>query len=182
MLLPSVVPPLFLFAINYRGKAGQVECKMRSRRDIEDTKKGLVNRQVLLGSGGWIRTNDLRVMSPTSYLCSTPHSVIPYWKSCAKVRLFCDMDKFFFLEGAQLTIQTIGIKCLRVAFNIKEKGLSVGKKAFLILNIVKFTSRHACCSSLSRKIIVVNCPSINHNIFPANLRGLEECRIGWCRT
>ena len=26
------------------------------------------------GSGGWIRTNDLRVMSPTSYLCSTPHS------------------------------------------------------------------------------------------------------------
>ena len=30
-----------------------------------------------LGSGGWIRTNDLRVMSPTSYLCSTPHSVIP---------------------------------------------------------------------------------------------------------
>ncbi len=24
-------------------------------------------------SGGWIRTNDLRVMSPTSYLCSTPH-------------------------------------------------------------------------------------------------------------
>jgi hypothetical protein len=24
------------------------------------------------GSGGWIRTNDLRVMSPTSYHCSTP--------------------------------------------------------------------------------------------------------------
>ena len=24
-------------------------------------------------SGGWIRTNDLRVMSPTSYRCSTPH-------------------------------------------------------------------------------------------------------------
>jgi hypothetical protein len=23
-------------------------------------------------SGGWIRTNDLRVMSPTSYHCSTP--------------------------------------------------------------------------------------------------------------
>ena len=25
-----------------------------------------------LGSGGWIRTNDLRVMSPTSFHCSTP--------------------------------------------------------------------------------------------------------------
>ena len=25
-----------------------------------------------LGCGGWIRTNDLRVMSPTSYHCSTP--------------------------------------------------------------------------------------------------------------
>ena len=26
-----------------------------------------------LSSGEWIRTTDLRVMSPTSYLCSTPH-------------------------------------------------------------------------------------------------------------
>jgi hypothetical protein len=25
-----------------------------------------------LSSGGWIRTNDFWVMSPTSYLCSTP--------------------------------------------------------------------------------------------------------------
>ena len=46
-----------------------------------------------VGSGGWIRTNDLRVMSPTSYLCSTPHSVIPLWKSAAKLLLFCDMAK-----------------------------------------------------------------------------------------
>ena len=29
-----------------------------------------------LGSGGRIRTDDLRVMSPTSYHCSTPHSLI----------------------------------------------------------------------------------------------------------
>ena len=28
------------------------------------------------GSGGWIRTNDLRVMSPTSYHCSTPRCVL----------------------------------------------------------------------------------------------------------
>ena len=27
---------------------------------------------IQLGSGGWIRTNDLRVMSPTSFHCSTP--------------------------------------------------------------------------------------------------------------
>jgi hypothetical protein len=26
-----------------------------------------------IGSGGWTRTNDLRVMSPTSCHCSTPH-------------------------------------------------------------------------------------------------------------
>ena len=48
---------------------------------------------LLVGSGGWIRTNDLRVMSPTSYLCSTPHSVISLWKSAAKLLLFCDMAK-----------------------------------------------------------------------------------------
>ncbi len=27
----------------------------------------------LISSGGGIRTHDLRVMSPTSYHCSTPH-------------------------------------------------------------------------------------------------------------
>jgi hypothetical protein len=27
-------------------------------------------------SGEWIRTTDLRVMSPTSYLCSTPHRLL----------------------------------------------------------------------------------------------------------
>ena len=29
-------------------------------------------------SGDWIRTNDLRVMSPTSYHCSTPHQSANY--------------------------------------------------------------------------------------------------------
>ena len=29
-----------------------------------------------LSSGEWIRTTDLRVMSPTSYLCSTPHRLL----------------------------------------------------------------------------------------------------------
>ena len=30
------------------------------------------------GSGGWIRTNDLRVMSPTSCHCSTPRQYFEY--------------------------------------------------------------------------------------------------------
>jgi hypothetical protein len=31
-----------------------------------------------LSSGEWIRTTDLRVMSPTSYRCSTPHREVEY--------------------------------------------------------------------------------------------------------
>ena len=31
---------------------------------------------LFFGSGSWIRTNGLRVMSPTSYLCSTPQRTI----------------------------------------------------------------------------------------------------------
>ena len=44
------------------------------------------------GSGGRIRTSDLRVMSPTSCLCSTPHRAknlgkqkISFPKSAAKI-------------------------------------------------------------------------------------------------
>ena len=33
----------------------------------------LLVKQAKKSSGDWIRTNDLRVMSPTSCLCSTPH-------------------------------------------------------------------------------------------------------------
>ena len=60
------------------------------------------------GSGGRIRTDDLRVMSPTSYHCSTPHSLKLKFenlklkilsslvsKSGAKVRTFPEMTKFF---------------------------------------------------------------------------------------
>ena len=38
-------------------------------------KNGHFRRNVLFCSGGRIRTSDLRVMSPTSCLCSTPHRV-----------------------------------------------------------------------------------------------------------
>ena len=51
---------------------------MKSRKDSYHNKKS--RTCVLLtfdfGSGGRIRTDDLRVMSPTSYHCSTPHSLI----------------------------------------------------------------------------------------------------------
>ena len=40
-----------------------------------------------VGSGERIRTNDLRVMSPTSYHCSTPHSLI--------VEIGCKITKIF---------------------------------------------------------------------------------------
>ena len=50
---------------------------------------------LFFSSGGWIRTNDLRVMSPTSYLCSTPQSLIPYWKSFAKILSFFELAKSF---------------------------------------------------------------------------------------
>src|SRR5215211_2631143 len=36
-----------------------------------------------LGSGGWIRTNDLRVMSPTSYHCSTPRRYCQYGRTAS---------------------------------------------------------------------------------------------------
>ena len=36
-------------------------------------------------SGEWIRTTDLRVMSPTSYLCSTPHRVLYFTTPCSIV-------------------------------------------------------------------------------------------------
>ena len=43
------------------------------------------------GSGGRTRTYDLRVMSPTSYLCSTPHSVFVL----QKYYLFLNWQNFF---------------------------------------------------------------------------------------
>ncbi len=36
---------------------------------------------VYSSSGAWIRTKDLRVMSPTSCHCSTPHRVIAHFSS-----------------------------------------------------------------------------------------------------
>src|SRR5436305_6265152 len=36
-----------------------------------------------IGSGEWIRTTDLRVMSPTSYHCSTPRRRLQVYAICA---------------------------------------------------------------------------------------------------
>ena len=44
--------------------------------------------------GGWDRTNDLQVMSLTSYHCSTPRYIF-LSKSGAKVLLFFGMTKYF---------------------------------------------------------------------------------------
>ena len=69
---------------------------MRRKKTVL-TLVGNIKKQVAIatcpskfGSGGWIRTNDLRVMSPTSYLCSTPH-----YFQFAKVQLFLYSTKLF---------------------------------------------------------------------------------------
>ena len=46
---------------------------------------------LIICSGSRIRTNDLRVMSPTSYLCSIPH----YCFNVAKLHFFSDIAKLF---------------------------------------------------------------------------------------
>ena len=38
--------------------------------------KTTISGRLVNSSGGAIRTHDLRVMSPTSYLCSTPHRLL----------------------------------------------------------------------------------------------------------
>ena len=56
-------------------KGYQIErkaCRVESRHT---TKRPRLSSRPSLGSGSWIRTNDLRVMSPTSYHCSIPRYV-----------------------------------------------------------------------------------------------------------
>ena len=42
---------------------------------------------LIVGSGGRIRTSDLRVMSPTSCLCSTPHRAKNLGKNLGKQKI-----------------------------------------------------------------------------------------------
>ena len=65
-------------------------------------KKKRLPMQSLLGCGGRNRTNDLQVMSLTSYHCSTPRYIFRcavlsriFPKASAKVLLFFDICKFF---------------------------------------------------------------------------------------
>ena len=67
----------------------------------------MCNLSFKLSSGGWIRTNDLRVMSPTSYLCSTPHSIISLSKSSAKLLTFFHSTKLFYKFFYLLLITTL---------------------------------------------------------------------------
>ena len=54
-----------------------------------------------LSSGSRIRTNDLRVMSPTSYLCSIPHCCF----NVAKLHIFFGSTKYF-LSLLHINIET----------------------------------------------------------------------------
>ena len=55
-------------------------------------KKGQILRLVLFSSGGWTRTNDLRVMSPTSY-----QLLYPAIFGSTKVGISFEFTKFFSL-------------------------------------------------------------------------------------
>ena len=57
-----------------------------------NTKKGQILRLVPFSSGGWTRTNDLRVMSPTSY-----HLLYPAMFEDTKVGISFEFTKFFSL-------------------------------------------------------------------------------------
>ena len=57
-----------------------------------NTKKGQILRLVLFSSGGWTRTNDLRVMSPTSY-----QLLYPAMFGNTKVGISFEFTKFFSL-------------------------------------------------------------------------------------
>ena len=91
-----------------------------------------------VGSGGWIRTNDLRVMSPTSYLCSTPHSIISSWKSAAKVALFFELTRIIIVCTLKLTFRMINIKYLQMVFNKTEKGFPKRKGPYFGVENVNF--------------------------------------------
>jgi hypothetical protein len=53
---------------------------------LKEKSRSLVGNDPWAGSGEWIRTTDLRVMSPTSYHCSTPRRVqAKYTRSAAGV-------------------------------------------------------------------------------------------------
>ena len=60
---------------------------------IKQKKRTHENHESLLSCGGPTRTNDLWVMSPTSYHCSTPR----YFVS-AKILLFCYETNFYCLN------------------------------------------------------------------------------------
>ena len=49
--------------------------KMKNSQNAK-TPESYAIRGFSVGSGRWIRTNDLWVMSPTSYPCSIPHYIL----------------------------------------------------------------------------------------------------------
>ena len=53
------------------------------------------NPLLLFGSGGWIRTNDLWVMSPTSYQTAPPRAIYLFEKQVTKSIPFKCQEIFF---------------------------------------------------------------------------------------
>ncbi len=70
-------------------------CQVRHPYIIKNCPTGLAERQFLFGSGAWIRTKDLWVMSPTSYQAAPPRNV---GVIIAKVRS-AGKDYYFFFDG-----------------------------------------------------------------------------------
>ena len=70
----------------------QVDVRKQNLPVPKQNKKGQILRLVLFSSGGWTRTNDLRVMSPTSY-----HLLYPAMFGNTKVGISFEFAKFFSL-------------------------------------------------------------------------------------
>ena len=64
-----------------RGRLPTHHNRWRPSQDNERAEAMLPRPEMLFGSGSWTRTNDLRVMSPTSYHCSIPRRL----RACAPV-------------------------------------------------------------------------------------------------
>ena len=80
-----------------------------------------------LGSGGRIRTDDLRVMSPTSYHCSTPHSLISLAEIGCKGTNIFQIYQIFLSINLLLLDYLLFIDCIS---GVDNHGISAGRESF----------------------------------------------------
>ncbi len=76
-------------------------------RSCSETTKALIPRLLSFGSGSRIRTYDLWVMSPTSYLCSIPHFNSALLKRTAKIYFVSLPTKFICNYFSKWTINQV---------------------------------------------------------------------------